>query len=64
MSDKIYTIPDSHDPKFFRDVLIGLFAPSEYDNPEGRRILGEEFDKAIEEVKKKIEDETDLFPRS
>lgn len=39
-------------------MLIKLFAPREYDNPDGRRILGEEFDKALEEVKKKIEDET------
>ena len=48
---------DKPDPKFYRDILIGLFAPSEYNNPEGRKILGEEFDKAIEEMKKKIDNE-------
>lgn len=56
MSDKNYTMPDNHDPKFYRDVLIKLFAPREYDNPEGRKILGEEFDKAFEELKKRMID--------
>lgn len=60
MSDRTYTMPDNLDPEFYRDMLIKLFALSEYDNPEGRKILGEEIDKAIEEVKKKIEDGTDI----
>ena len=56
MSDKTYTMPDNPDPKFYRDALIKLFAPREYDNPEGRKILGDEFDKSFEEMKKKIND--------
>lgn len=55
LEDITYTMPDNSDPKFYRDILIGLFAPSEYDNPQGREILGEEFDKAFEELKKRVE---------
>ena len=57
MTDKTYTMPDNPDPKFYRNILIELFAPREYDNPEGRKILGEEFDKAFEELKKRVDAE-------
>lgn len=57
MSDKNYTMPDNPNKKFYRDMLIKLLTPSEYDNPEGRKILGEEFDKAIEELKKRVEED-------
>ena len=60
MTDKNYTMPDNPNKDFYRDMLIKLFAPRECDNPEGRKKLGEEFDKAFEEMKKKIENEQHL----
>lgn len=54
-ADKTETMPDSVDPNFYRDVLIGLFAPNDYDNPTVRA----EFDKAFEELKERVKNGTD-----
>lgn len=49
-TDKPNTISDNPDPNIFRDALIGLFAPKDYDNPTVRA----EFDKALEKLKERV----------
>lgn len=49
-TDNPNTMPNNPVLNIFRDALIGLFAPNDYNNPT----VCAEFDKALEELKERV----------